>query len=362
MSRGEVVAKDRGKFVPDEKQNGQNGKAREPREAPRTLWAPDLAKAVEPIVFVSKSLTIAPGRPTVLAGEGGTRKGWFAMDLQVCGAAGIPLLGRFPVGADIRSVYFDYEQGERISRERFQLLAKGHEIDLASLGQRLGYRWRPVSTWAPKSDADRQHLVDELCWHTEGIQLAIVDSVRACSFGVDENSVFASGPLDISTAVSEKTGVAFSFLDHAGKPDPTGGRGRKHSQRGHSSKLDAGQTLFVFSCAKGEPTLVSCERAQIVAESDRPEDFKFTLASAHGGLQLQEVVIGPKARGVFDALKARIVAVVRAERDLDSKNAICSRITGANKTDKLQAIAELLKAGKLAQPGGDGTPFCASSS
>jgi AAA domain-containing protein len=337
--------------------------ASKPTESPPTIWAPELAQPLAPISWISKGLTMAPGRANVLAGEGGTRKGWFAMDLQVCAAAGITMLGRFAMRELLRSVYFDYEQTERPSRERFQLLAAGHEIDLASLGNRLGYRWKPIPTWAPKTEADRARAIDILCWHTEGLGLAIVDSTRTCAHGVDENSVFASGPFDIATEVSERTGVAFAFLDHAGKPrdDATSGRTRKHAQRGHSSKLDAVQTLLVFSAAKGEPTLVTCERSQIAAESDWPADFRFTIARANGGLQLQEVVSSPKAKTAFAELKDRIVDLVRHESALDSKNAICSRVVGANKTDKLQAIAELLKAGKLVQPGGEGSPFHAHS-
>src|SRR5580704_9336539 len=66
------------------------------RQPPQTLWAPELATAVAPLVFASKDLTIAPGRPTVFAGKGGARKGWFAMNLMLCAAAGMKVLGRFP--------------------------------------------------------------------------------------------------------------------------------------------------------------------------------------------------------------------------------------------------------------------------
>jgi len=324
-----------------------------------TLWAPDLALTVEPIVFASKDLTIAPGRPSVFAGEGGTRKGWFSMAMLLCAAAETKMLGRFGLRR-MRGLYFDYEQTERITRERFQLLAKGQQIDLASLGQGLGYRWKPVPTWAPRTDADGERTRDDLCRHVEGIDIVVVDSVRACSRGVDENSVFASGPLDLATEVSERTGTCFVFLDHAGKPDPAHARSRKHTQRGHSSKLDAGQTLLVFSAVKGEPTLVSCDRAQAVAEAEWPEDFQFTLAAANGGLQLQEIVTPQKLKDAVALLKGRILEAVRKDPTLTSANAVHLRIKGT-RSDVLQATKELIDDGKIVLPGGKGSAFRVSA-
>lgn len=263
-----------------------------PTVEPVTLWGEDLAKPLPPVPWLCEGLTIGPGRATVFAGEGGTRKGWWACAMQLCGAAERKLLGRFQFKEGLRSVYFDYEQTERVSRERYQLLALGLGLDLASLGKRIGYRWRPIPTMAPRSVKEMTQAIDALCWHTEGLDLAFVDSVRACSPGIEENSVFASIPFDLATAVSERTGVAFAFNDHSGKPtsDPANARARKHAQRGHSSKLDACQSLFVFSAKKGQPTLVSCERSQTAAETAWPKDFQFTLqVSQRGGLELVEI-------------------------------------------------------------------------
>ena len=253
---------------------------------------PNLAKPLPPRSWASEWLTITPGRPTVFAGEGGTRKGWFAMALMVGGAAGVPILGH-TLKESLRSLYLDWEQGEIETRGRFQALARGYDIDLAALGTRLGYRWRPVPSLA---DNRNQHTLDVLCRHADGMDLVVIDSNRAASPGVDENSVQASGVGDVCLAASEKTGASFVILDHAGKPknDEPSGRTRKHSQRGHSSKLDISQAMFVFSCKKGEPTLVTCERSQVVAQEAWPVDFLFTLApSVHGGLCLQSVTAAP---------------------------------------------------------------------
>jgi hypothetical protein len=330
------------------------------------VYASEMAKPLPPIQWLSRDLTIAPGRATVFAGEGGTRKSWLSMAMMVCGAGNIRLLGRLGLKPDMSSVYFDYEQTERITLERFQLLAKGHGVDLAGLGKRLAYCWHPVPTWAPRTASDWRDAVDTLCRRTEGVDLAVVDSVRSSSRGIEENSVFASGPMDLATEVSQRTGVTIVFIDHAGKPQEPGTiRTRKHAQRGHTSKLDASQTLFILSAAKGEPTLVTCERSQVSPEEQWQRDFRFALAAADGGVQLQEVVTPERPKGAsaeFEALKGRVIDLVKREHNLKSKNAICARLTGGNKTVKLQAIDELVDEGMLVQLGGEGNVFRVRSS
>jgi hypothetical protein len=323
-----------------------------------TLWAADLAQAVEPIEWVSRDLALAPGRPNIFAGLGGARKGWLSLDILICGALGKPVLGRFRTReSSVSGLYLDFEQTPRVTRERAQLLALGHGIDLASLGKKLGYRWKPVPTLAPKTTADKAQIVEELCRQVDGFGLVLIDSIRSCSPGIEENGVFASGPLDVATEVSEKTGACFLFLDHAGKGDEQNPRARKLSQRGHSSKLDASQTLFVFTSMKGEPTLVTCERAQALAEGEWPADFQFTLTTSNGGgLRLQEAVVPEKARDHVSKLKSEILEVVRKDPTLTSGNAVCLRIKG-NRTNTLQAINELIDSRKLVQPGGKGSPF-----
>jgi AAA domain len=209
------------------------------------------------------------------------------MGAIVLGAANQRLFGRIDFRPNLRSIYADYEQTRRVTHERFQLLCGGYQISIAGLGERFGYRWRPVPTWAP-ARADHQKTLDDLSWHTEDVDLLVVDSLRACAFDVEENSNAASAPLDLATEVSEKTGVTVVFIDHAsGKAGEN--QKRVDAQRGHSSKKDACQTLLVLSTSKGQPTLVTCERAQVTAEAEWPGDFSFSLARGAGGLRLEEV-------------------------------------------------------------------------
>jgi hypothetical protein len=321
---------------------------------PPTAWATDLCEPLPDVPMLSAGLTISPGRPTVLAGEGGTRKGWFAMAIQVCGAAGIKLLDRFDFKHELRSVYLDYEQTQRPSQRRYQLLSDGYHVDLASLSKRLGYRWRPIPTLAPKGEAERLRVIDQLSWQVEGIDLAIVDSARACALGTDENAVAASIPFDIATAASEKTGTVFVFLDHAGKPrdDQSSGRTRKHTQRGHSSKLDAGQTLFIFSASKGEPSLVTCERSQLVAEDLWPKDFRFTLQGHNGGLRLHEVLATGAATASSAAKFRQVIEQVRKcirENPGVAGSEAVVQLVGGTATPIRAAVSTLVGAGEVVE-------------
>lgn len=338
-----------------------------------TLWGPQLAEPLGPIPWICQDLTIAPGRPTVFAGEGGTRKGWLAMAIQVCAASGQKLFGRVGFKPNMRTIYFDYEQGSRMSRQRFQLLAGGLGISLYDLGERLGYRWRPLPTLAPTRETDRPKVIDELCKLVDGIDLVVVDSLRACSPGIEENGVFSSLALDIATDASERTGTTFLFLDHAGKPpkDPReNGRTRKHSQRGHSSKLDANQTLFVFSSKKGDPTFVTCERSQLVEEDAWPKDFTFNIVSALQGLFLLEIApvspsaVPPPTPSEDDPEE---LSVEELERICDKFLAIVTEHTGASfdeikvrmktRTAHVRAARDMLeREGRIQNLGSRGRP------
>jgi len=116
----------------------------------------------------------------------------------------------------------------------------------------------------------------------------------------------------------------------------------------------------VFSAVKGEPTLVSCDRAQAVAEAEWPEDFQFTLAAANGGLQLQEIVTPQKLKDAVALLKGRILEAVRKDPTLTSANAVHLRIKGT-RSDVLQATKELIDDGKIVLPGGKGSAFRVSA-
>ena len=317
-----------------------------PFELP-TVWAEDMAAPLPALSWLSKSLTICRGRPTVLAGAGGCRKGWMAMELMLCAATGRPFLGRFDVGR-LRSLYLDFEQGERATRERFQLLARGSGIELSKLGKEFGYRWRPMEALASRDDRGAAKSRDALCRQVDGFGLAVVDSARASSGGADENSTEASRAMDLMGGVSEKTGCTFLTIDHASPKAADHGRG--NSQRGHTSKKDASQTLFVMSAEEDTPTLVTCNRSQLVAPKLWPKPFSFTLEEHASGVRLVEVDVERSDVSGIVELTARVIAYVTECPGCSGNDVI--RAVGGN-TRRVAALIKSLEASKqLIRDGG----------
>jgi hypothetical protein len=196
---------------------------------------------------------------------------------------------------------------------------------------------------------DHQKTIDAVCRQCDSIDLLIVDSVRACAAGVEENTNAASLPLDIAIAASEKTGCCILFLDHAGKPKE--GAERVDLQRGHSSKLDACQTLLALSAAKGKPTLVTCERSQVASEDDWPADFSFTLVRSAGGLSLTEVV-APEKPTAAATLQTVCDAMVKMLADNEGASTVELRsLLGIRLADVMSARDALERKGVIVNRG-----------
>jgi AAA domain len=323
------------------------------------LWGDDLAKPVEEKRWISEALTIQAGaRPTVFCGRGGALKGWFVMAMQVCGAAGVPLLG-FPLKEGLKSIYLDWEQTPDTTKERFQLLARGYGYKLAEFREHLAYAWQPVLSLAPKSERELENVISKLSFLTEGFDLAIVDSCFSASgLSLEENTGAASIPFRVMTSVSVRTGVTFGCLDHMGKKskDPLQEQSDGDEQRGHSSKGQQVQTRFIMhKGGKGRPTRVRCNRSQGVEESLWPENFQFAIESAMGGCRLalfkEPEAATPTESAAFDRIKEATLNVVKGNPGLNTK-AILARVTGKTTTIQ-QAIRELLKERRMIDLGTD---------
>ena len=301
------------------------------------LTAADLAVPNLPRRWAVEWLGMAPGRPTVLCGEGGARKGWLAMTVALLGAADMDLWGH-KLGDKLSWCYFDWEQTLYETKERFQRLAKGYRIDLASLGTRLQYEWMPVGSLA------KPGTVDEMCRQVEGVDVAIVDSTRASTPGVKENSEEAGIAGQNVTNVSEKVGTSFVLLDHAGLPDASGQRQRQHAQRGHTSKRDISSTLLVCSTQKGEPTLVTTERCQTKPQEQWADPFLFKLALQNGGGLRLELCEPPEVKADDDLEErvARVLQCIEKNPGIAGNLAIASKIKMGDK--QVSAIVSMLAA------------------
>ena len=305
---------------------------------PVLLTGVELAEPLEPRAWVSEWLGVAPGRPTILCGEGGSRKGWLSMAMLLLGAADRDLFGhRFSHG--MRGVYFDWEQTLYETKKRFQLLARGYGIDLRSLGTRLGYMWIPVGSLA------KETARDDMCRRVEGFDLAVVDSTRASTVGVKENSEEASYAGQTLTTVSEKTACSFIMLDHTGLPDAMGQRQRQHAIRGHSSKRDISSTLLVMSTKKSEATLVTCERCQGKAQEDWAEPFKFALArTQNDGITLVDCPVDAEAsEDDFDDRVAKVLACIEKNPGIAGAVAVAHHKSVKMREAEVRSIVQMLE-------------------
>jgi AAA domain len=307
----------------------------------------DLMKDLGPQQWFCRELAFeAAGRPHVVFGKGSTRKSWFGMAMQICGATNQPLLG-FPLPKDMKSIYVDWEQGKRLTMSRMRSLGRGYKVDPRVMRDRVRYAEQPVFCIAPKDEHEQVRVISTLSYLTEGMQLAFVDALFSASGVDDDKGGQASRGLRILKNVSARTGVTFLVNDHEG----WGGAGR---QRGHSSKEQLSGTLLNFR--KGTelgPTSVHCRRAQGIADEDRPNDFAFTVSttakdtsneSSRLELTTEE---GPSLVDTagYDLLKLRVLAQVQAEACLTGRG-IIARVTGSS-PQLSAAIEELEAEGKI---------------
>jgi len=218
----------------------------------------ELAADLPPIPWLCESLRLAPGPLNMFAGYGYSRKTLALQSLGVAVAAGKDVWGVFgcrkgPV------LHLDYEQGRRLTQERYQRLARGMGFDLRDLA-----KGSLRVACMPKRYLFEQSDVDSLMPYAEGAALVLVDSLQPAFRGADENSSDVRKHLDELSRLSERTGACIVIIHHAGKPPGEGtARKAKHAPRGSSAIFDACQGVFVFEGEKGQPTLVQHEKERI---------------------------------------------------------------------------------------------------
>lgn len=200
---------------------------------PDEIFAP-----LSPIKLIVPKLFIAPGAPTMIAGYGYSGKSVVVQSLALAVASGRHLWGEHAV---MRGpvCHLDYEQGQRLTRDRYQRLAKHMGIDPRELDGYLDVSCLPSVHLASEAS------VDVLCRLGENRAMCIIDSWRAAHPKVDENSSDVRPTLDRMGVASEKTGCAYVPLHHARKPEKGTAVG-KFEIRGSSGFFDGCQTIYVL--------------------------------------------------------------------------------------------------------------------
>jgi hypothetical protein len=328
--------------------------AKEQRVAFPWLEAPAIFAPLPPVPYVLSALDVCPGAPTLVAGYGYSGKTIAMQSLGLAIACGLPAWGTYEVKQG-RVVHIDYEQGERLTRERYQRLALGMTVSPGDIGDRLRL------TSSPNIYLDGNVAEDVLTQELEGCTLAIVDSLRAAAPSIEENSSDVRKTLDMLGRVSSRTGCAVVVIHHARKPAKDAPGGAKMAIRGSGAIFDACSSVLVFEAGKGTPTRVSHEKARNSGQT--VDEFQLTVADVPNGNDARwGVIVSAEAfpdesttakrdpAAEFDKLKERIREVFREHGTQSSKNAVRARL-GADRNSVWAAFEELEANGEVVNLG-----------
>lgn len=256
--------------APDAPPQSRAANAAAPPESPfRVIDAPGIFAPLEPIRYVVQALDLCPGAPAMWAGYGYSGKTAAAQSAAIAIAGGVGKVWDCFSAGPGNVMHIDYEQGSRLTRERYQRLAVPHMLGPSDLDGRLSLVTMPTLYLDdPKAETELERLVADQT-------LVIIDSLRAAAPTLDENASEVRTVLDMLSRVSERTGAAFVVIHHARKPQQNASGGAKMAIRGSGALFDACSSVLVFEGEKGQPTRVSHEKART---SGRPvDDFEITI-------------------------------------------------------------------------------------
>lgn len=297
--------------------------------------AHELAIPVDAVPWLVEELDLCPGAPLLLCGDGYTGKTLAAQSLALSVAMGWPVWDAFRVHNPGRVIHLDYEQGRRLTTERYQRLARGFGEDLRAAQGKLALSALPV-TKLGGSDASSM-----LAKVADGAALVIVDSLRACSDPLDENSSEVRRVLDAATRASEATGACFVFIHHSRKSKEGG---TKTVIRGSSAIFDAsGSVLVVARDDKASPSSVSHEKAR--TSGITTDDFALAIEDVDGraGLVVRRVELDDRA----DDDRHRRLVLEFVTREPGSSSKLIKERSGAPHHRVVALLAELEQDGSL---------------
>ncbi len=323
------------------------------------VTAVDLSKPLPPVTYVVKHFGISPGRPSLLAGYGGLGKTVVAQLLALHMAAGVENCWGLPIATGAVR-HFDYEMTQDPLQRRYQRLAVGHGIELASCDLQLSSM--------PSIYLSDDAAESALCRATEGALFAIMDNLAAATASslTKENESGIRKYLDRLTRVTSKTGCTFWVLAHERKASKEEGGSGLQRVRGSSAITDACGSVVSISVAPGTGVMslshnkssrkkgddlhlkiVDCcfEQATGVPEEDSP------------GLRVERV--DTKAKDAAAETEKRVTqqaTLIRIKNDMLAQLRLPACSGGFPKTDllnlvsgsndpKRQALSELLRDG-----------------
>lgn len=325
----------------------------EPDTPPRSvasftkITTPEIFAPLPPIRYLIRPLDICPGPPGLIAGYGFSAKTMATQSACVSIAADRRVWGAFEARPG-RVLHIDYEQGRRLTLERYQRLCAAEMLTPDDLADRL------VVVALPSIYLDHPGAESVFMRECEGYDLVVVDSLRAAAPSIEENASDVRRVLDMLARVSERTGCTPIVIHHARKPSVEKSGGARMAIRGSGAIFDACSSVLVFEGEKGQPTRVIHEKARTSGVTT--DDFLLDVedveidGNPRGGVRVVATAIRPEDRATaFAGLMEKVVEELRSV-PAGSKTALANRI-GGRRQDIFAAIDELVMKGTIVVDG-----------
>lgn len=317
--------------------------------------ASEIAKPLPDVPYVVPALGWArSSAPNCIGGYGYSRKTLALQDAALSIATGTKVWGRFPC-SQANVIHIDYEQGDYLSFMRYQRLARERGIELGDLGESLRFVTAP-GAYLDSEDVEKElvQLID-----ASAAGFAFVDSLKAATPTLEENSSAIRIPLDLLLRVSQKTRACIAVIHHARKPSANDTGGAKTILRGSSAIFDACSSVLTFTADAGEPTTVEHPKNRWTGKSLDP--FYLDSVDTHDGAGLRVFVNDDVATNeppwMMD-LRGKIVDVVTKRPGIKRAD-LMKTVSG--KTDrKAAAFAALIEDG-IIRNGREGVHLAAAN-
>jgi hypothetical protein len=305
---------------------------------------------LDPVNYLIAPLDLCAGAPALVAGYGFSGKTVALQSAAVSIAAGQRVWGTFAARQG-RVLHLDYEQGARLTRERYQRIAAAMMLTPDEIQGRLELVSLPqVYLDSPASEGFLTERV-------RGFDLVIVDSLRASGPTLEENDSAVRALLDMLNRVSERTGCCFVVVHHARKPSKDSAGGARMAIRGSGAIYDACSSVLILEAEKGQPTRCMHEKARTsgVCADDfvlRIEDQEVD-GNPRGGLLVTAESAPSTTQAPGQALHAmmeRVLTELIGNGPAAGKRALAERVKGKEAT-KFAAMDQLILEGRIAVSG-----------
>jgi len=319
----------------------------------RLISASEMSQPLGPISWLVRDLGLAPGRPCVINGYAGSGKTFAAQEVALSVASGQSAFGSMPVRQG-RVLHIDVDQGRRATSSRYQQLAQGRGIDLASMPIDLVVFQGQLTAGGEVQPEAVQRLGD-VCL---GRALCVIDSLRGIAPDMDENSSAFGAVLQALALVSDATeaqcgiGCTFIVLHHEGKPQQGAGRSAKFSGRGSSAIQDRSGAVWRLVPTDDGSHQVDWSMTKI-SEHDtefcKPFVTKFVPVDG-GGVLLRASGVETRQEGVkknVAEMATKLTAKLRSADRWMTRTELLTDVSGRG-SDKSDAVCYLREQNRIA--------------